>query len=156
MNHDICVNNSREGPAPIPEFNAAGELPPGEHKATLDEIEVRFGKANARRRILMSGLRRALDNMAAANVRTIWVDGSFITNKTTPNDIDCVWDAQPGVDYTVFDPVFLGTRDEMKVKYGLEFFPNVIEGGSGKPFPVYFQTNRLLEPKGIVVVKYGA
>jgi len=141
---------------PLPDFNEAGELPPGEHEATLDEIEQRFGRANARRRRLMDGLRRAAANLADAKVRKIWVDGSFITNKATPNDIDGVWDSRPGVDYAVLDPVFLGTRAEMKEKYGLDFFPNVIEAGSGKPFPAFFQTNSLLEPKGIVVVKLGA
>ncbi|MFQ5565548.1 MAG: hypothetical protein ACE5EU_04215 [Paracoccaceae bacterium] len=142
---------------PIPEFNELGELPPGEHEATLDEIEQRFGSANAVRRRLMGGLRRAAANLAAAGVRKIWVDGSFITSKAHPNDIDGVWDSRSQVNYDLIDPVFgEPTTARMKEKFGLDFYENVIEAGSGKPFPYFFQTNRLDEPKGIVVVQLGA
>lgn len=157
MNHDRYVNIRKENPVPIPEFNKAGELPPGEHEATLDDIEERFGKANPQRRQLMAGLGRAAANLFGANVRKIWVDGSFVTAKAKPNDIDGVWDAQPWVNYALIDPVFRDhTTARMKAKYGLDFYQNAIEAGSGKPFPYFFQTNRFDEPKGIVVVHHGA
>lgn len=141
---------------PIPNFNEAGELPPGEHEATLGEIAERFGKSNPQRRKLMAGLRKAARNLFGANVRNIWVDGSFVTNKAHPNDIDGVWDSQPWVNYDLVDPVFGDlTTARMKEKYGLDFYQNVIEAGSGKPFPYFFQTNRFDEPKGIVLVQHG-
>lgn len=44
----------------------------------------------------------------------------------------------------------------MKNKYGLDFFiANIIEAGSGLPFPKFFQVNREGEPKGILVVTLG-
>ena len=47
----------------------------------------------------------------------------------------------------------IGERLAMKDKYGLDFFSDVIEGGSGLPFPAFFQINREGEPKGILVVR---
>lgn len=44
----------------------------------------------------------------------------------------------------------------MKDKYGLDFFiANIIEMGSGLPFPQFFQVNRDGDPKGIIVVRFG-
>jgi hypothetical protein len=35
------------------------------------------------------------------------------------------------------------------------FIANIIEAGSGLPFPQFFQKNRDGDPKGIIVVKLG-
>lgn len=140
----------------IPTLNEKGELPPGDYNASLDEIDARFGRANKRRRELMRGLRAATANLAKTGVRKIWVDGSFVTDKEYPNDIDGVWETHEQIDLTVLDPVFLGKRVAMKKKYGLDFFPDVIEAGSGLPFPAFFQINRDGEPKGILIVIVGA
>ena len=141
----------------IPPLQSNGELPPGEHSASLDEIEVRFGQGNDQRKKLMRGLRDASDNFCQAGVRTIWVNGSFVTSKKKPNDIDGCWEYTNAVDTSILDDVFLShTRQDAKIKYGLDFFiSNVIEAGSGLPFPRFFQVNRDGEPKGIIVVHFG-
>ncbi len=136
----------------IPNFNGNGELPTGEYLVTLDEIEARFGSANEVRRKLMQGLKAAVANLSQANVRKLWIDGSFVTDKQFPNDIDGVWEVNEYIDLEVVDPIFLGDRQGMKDKYGLDFFQDVIEAGSGLPFPKFFQTNRDGESKGILVV----
>lgn len=139
----------------IPALNDNGELPPGEYDATLDEIETQFGNANQRRRTLMKGLRTAAVSLALAGVRKIWIDGSFVTDRTNPNDIDGVWETHGQIDLSVLDPVFLGKRSTMKEKYGLDFFPDVVETGTGLPFPTFFRINREGELKGILVVRLG-
>ena len=140
----------------IPALQANGELPPGEHEASLDEVEAVYGSSNDCRRLLMRGLRKAANNFGRSGVRTLWINGSFITDKEEPNDIDGCWEYIPVVDSEKLDPVFLGTREEMKDKYGLDFFiANIIEMGSGLPFPQFFQVNRDGDPKGIIVVKLG-
>lgn len=139
----------------IPLLNDAGELPDGEYDVSLDEVENRFGCATAQRRRLMQGLRAAAANFSKANVRKLWIDGSFVTNKEHPNDIDGAWETNDQIDLVVLDPVFLGSRAAMKDQYGLDFFPDVIEAGSGLPFPVFFRTNRENKPKGILVVRLG-
>ena len=103
----------------------------------------------------MQGLRSAATNLSKAHVRKLWIDGSFVIDKENPNDIDGVWETNSQIDLNVLDPVFLGNRDAMKEKYGVDFFPDVIEAGSGLPFPVFFRTNRDKEPKGILVVRLG-
>jgi len=60
------------------------------------------------------------------------------------------------VNTKILDPVFLRTRKAMKAKYGLDFFiANIIEAGSGLPFPKFFQVNRNGDPKGIIVLPLG-
>lgn len=133
-----------------------GELPVGEHLASLQEIEQIYGSSSERRKGLMKGLYRATDNLEAAGVQTIWIDGSFVTSKKEPNDIDGCWEYTPSVDINMLDPIFLGDRAGMKKEYGLDFFiANYIEAKSGLPFPKFFQKNRDGSPKGIIVVKLG-
>jgi len=140
----------------IPKLQDNSELPEGEHLASLDEIEAVYGSFTGRRKELMKGLRDASTNLEAAGVRTIWINGSFVTDKKEPNDIDGCWEYTQQVDISILDPVFLGNRGEMKRKYGLDFFiANIIEADTGLPFPKFFQKNRDGDPKGIIVVKLG-
>jgi len=138
----------------IPALQENGELPPGEHQATLGEVEVVYGSSTDCRKLLMRGLHEAADNFELSHVRALWINGSFITDKDEPNDIDGCWEYTPSVNIEELDPVFLGPRKIMKDKYGLDFFiSNIIEVGSGLPFPKFFQVNRYGDPKGIIVVK---
>ncbi|MCF6323874.1 MAG: hypothetical protein L3J89_06055 [Gammaproteobacteria bacterium] len=140
----------------IPALQTNGELPPGEHQASLAEVEAMYGSSTDRRKLLMRGLREAASNFEMSGVRTLWIDGSFITDKEAPNDIDGCWEYTSAVDTEKLDRVFLGSRAEMKLKYGLDFFiANIVEAGSGLPFPKFFQVNRDGDPKGIIVVKLG-
>jgi len=139
----------------IPKF-ITYELLPGEHLASLDEIEAAFGQSTHQRRKLMKGLRAAASNFEQADVKKLWINGSFITRKLDPNDIDGCWEYTSSVNTSILDPVFLRTRKEMKAKYGLDFFiASIIEAGSGLPFPKFFQVNRNGDPKGIVVIQLG-
>ncbi|KAB8040849.1 hypothetical protein GCL60_02670 [Silvanigrella paludirubra] len=141
----------------IPEFDKNGELPPGEHIATLEQINNRFGTSNPRREALISGLKTAIENFKLAGIKRIWIDGSFVTSKFEPNDIDGCWRYDEKVNLDILDPVFLQkSRFPMKAKYGLEFFPAAFtEGDSGLPFPRFFQLNREGDSKGILVVNLG-
>jgi hypothetical protein len=73
----------------IPEFNDDGYLPPGIHPATLDEIAARFGQENELRQAQMQSLRWLVDLARRAGVQRIIVNGSFVTEKYEPNDVDC-------------------------------------------------------------------
>ncbi len=140
---------------PIPKLSTY-ELPPGEHLASLDEIETTFGQSTHQRQKLMTGLRTAASNFEQAGVTKLWIDGSFVTRKLNPNDIDGCWEYTSKVNTKLLDPVFLRTRKEMKAKYGLDFLiAGIVETGSGLPFPKYFQINRNGDPKGIIVIQSG-
>lgn len=137
----------------IPAFKKNGELPVGEHQASLSEIENRFGKSTEKRKNLMKKLKSAAKNLKSAGVKRIWIDGSFVTDKPEPSDIDGCWDTA-AVDPKKLDPVFLKSRVAIKQKYDLDFFmSHIIEADSGLPFPQFFQKNDGGDPKGIVVVK---
>ena len=140
----------------IPAPNALGELPPGIHTATLEEVEAVFAKT-PRRRTLCDGLRRAVQNLKAAGVRRVFIDGSFVTTKANPNDVDGCWEWNEDVNLDLLDPVFLDfsrQRQAMKEKYSVDFFlANWVEAGSGLTFLDFFQLNRSDEPKGIVMLK---
>jgi len=74
----------------IPNFRDDGYLPEGLHIATDAEVTFRFGSSSARRRRLILRLRRWLELCRATHARRFLADGSFVTAKEEPNDIDAV------------------------------------------------------------------
>lgn len=66
-----------------------GLLPPGSDDATFDEVEAVFGATYKRRKIL-AGLRWVVERLRAEGVIDIYVDGSFVTDKERPGDVDVV------------------------------------------------------------------
>jgi hypothetical protein len=73
----------------IPGFDDNGYLPPGIHKATLEEIAERFGQESAVRKAEMRSLGWLVDVAKRAGVLRIIVNGSFVTDELEPNDVDC-------------------------------------------------------------------
>ena len=129
---------------------------PGIHSLTLDEIENLF-VFNEHRKKLFQGLKKALENLVSAGVQDVYIDGSFISEKEVPNDIDGCWLPNPSTVSSKIDPVLLDfsySRKKMKEKYGVDFFPaNCIEGPSGEPFLKFFQMDRDGKPKGIIKIE---
>jgi hypothetical protein len=74
----------------IPAFRSDGYLPEGLHIATEAEITFRFGSSNARRRRLAVRLRRWIELARQTQARRLLIDGSFVTSKTEPDDVDAV------------------------------------------------------------------
>ena len=143
----------------IPGFDAAGNLPPGAHRVTLREIEERF-TWNRRRKRLFRGLAEASENLSSAGVRKIWVNGSFITSKNEPEDIDGCWEYKQSVDVNKLDTVFLDInppRKAMKDKYGVDFLISTVTltDAKGKNVLDFFQVDRNGNRKGILVVEIG-
>ena len=74
----------------IPEFRDDGYLPDGVHLATEAEVTFRFGVSSARRRRLVLRLRRWIELSRQCGAIRLLIDGSFVTAKESPNDIDAV------------------------------------------------------------------
>lgn len=137
----------------IPPFQEGGNLPPGIHEATWEEIIARFG-GTAWRSELLAGLRDALENLRHAGCRRAYVDGSFATAEEAPGDFDACWEAA-GVDPDRLDPVlltFANARAAQKERFRGELFPaEAAADPHGTRFLDYFQRDKLTgEPKGIV------
>jgi hypothetical protein len=141
----------------LPPFDpVTGYLPPGEHIVDWEVVVDRFGWTPWRRR-LVDGLAESLALLAAAGCRRVWLNGSFVTAKEDPGDFDAVWDPE-GVDDDALDPIFgplgmLDGRRLQKERFGGEWFPNVVEGGSGLLFARFFQRDRDAAAKGIVEIQ---
>lgn len=142
----------------IPDFDEEGNLPPGIHGATWGDCVARFG-INPHRRRLLSGLERALRLLQAAGCHRVYLDGSFVTSKPTPSDIDVAWEPT-GVDVALLlrlDPVFGvfdAGRAAQKAKFLGEFFPSSLtESLTGRTFLDFFQINKDTgSQKGIVAL----
>ena len=74
----------------IPPFRADGYLPEGLYLAPEADVLFRFGTATRRRRRLALRLRRWIELARAVGGRRLLIDGSFITAKAEPNDVDAV------------------------------------------------------------------
>lgn len=140
---------------PIPELDpGTGNLPPGVHDASWEELVTAFG-SNDRRSALLRGLREALESLGRAGCERAYVDGSFVTAKDTPEDFDGCWEIV-GVDPELLDPELLqfdNHRAAQKARYGGELFPaDAAAEPGGTAFREFFQRDREGQPKGIVAL----
>jgi hypothetical protein len=111
---------------PIPGLDDAGLLPPGVHDCTLDEVRQRFGafQATDRRPKLYDKLQALVSEAWATGlVSDIIIDGSFVTAKPDPNDIDLILVLNTGHDFSAelrpFEYNVLSTRQARKI-YGFD------------------------------------
>ena len=74
----------------IPPFDTEGYLPAGVYLATEAEVTFRFGSATPRRRRLVLQLRRWVELARRVGAPRLLIDGSFVTVKENPNDVDAV------------------------------------------------------------------
>jgi hypothetical protein len=143
----------------IPRFEkTSGNLPAGTHEATWDEVAARYGYT-PHRRLLLAGLKGALDALRLAGCHRAYVDGSFVTAKREPGDFDVCWDVDD-VDPDLLDPVLLtfdNSRAAQKAKYHGEVFPaNAAADRSGTRYIQFLQRDkRTLQAKGIVALELG-
>lgn len=108
----------------IPQLLDSGLLPPGVHSCTLAEAEARFvpDGASEKRRALWESLRAFLAWITPMQCfEAIYLDGSFITDKVEPSDIDCILE----VSLTApFPPEGFQALDQPRVKaqFGLDVY----------------------------------
>ena len=142
----------------VPAFDADGNLPPGIHACSWNELVARFG-GDPYRRPLLQGLKAALLALRIAGAGSAYIDGSFVTAKARPGDFDACWDAA-GVNPALLDPVLLqfdNQRAAQKIKYGGELFPaNFKATPAGTRFIDFFQIDKDSgSPKGILAIDLG-
>ena len=111
---------------PIPSLDEHGLLPPGIHDCTLAEIRQTFGGNSHRRELfqhfaecLKIEIRPSFDN-------PIYVDGSFITDKDQPDDIDIVLDLRNTCDGRKWKGLMFMSehQDRLLEEYRVHFWVN--------------------------------
>lgn len=130
-------------------------LPPGIHTASLTEVQLRFA-TNPHRQRLFDGFRKGVFALRKARCIEIFLDGSFITDKSHPGDFDACWNPT-GVDESILDPVLIDARPpraNQKAKYFGEFLPSSASGDRTSSIVEYFQQDRHTgKPKGIIRIE---
>jgi|SRR6266403_5838069 len=81
----------------LPPFDDFGNLPAGIHSCTIEEMVSRFGSGSEERETEINELLHFIDAAKKAGVRRLMVNGSFVTGRLAPNDVDVV--ILPGPDY---------------------------------------------------------
>jgi hypothetical protein len=127
-----------------PHLQRAATLPPGIWAMSWADFWTRYGY-NSRRANLLSGLMFALKLLVRSNCQTIYIGGSFITNKERPNDIDGCFDGM-GIDNSALDPIFQDI-DEQHARFGCELRMDFMSAFQG-----FLQKNRDGEAIGIVEI----
>lgn len=131
----------------LPPFDELGNLPPGIHRCPVDELAARFGTGSPERETEISELMQFIDAARAAGVRRLMVNGSFVTGKLAPNDVDVVF--LPGAEY--FHQSQRLDADELVWP-----FLQIIVAADDADFEAWatrqFGTDRERRPKGVVEV----
>jgi len=137
----------------IPAFGPDGHLPAGVWPSTLIEVEKKYSY-NVFRKELFKKLLFLIQDLKIIQCNRIYIDGSFITTKLKPNDIDVCWEEGTGSNYTLEELWFPALFDPaiFKMIYGLDVFPaRYMESNSRLLFIDFFQRIKYTDiPKGII------
>lgn len=130
----------------IPPLNEHGYLPPGVHRTTLDEVIARFGVGNDQRVAQGQSLIWLVPLCRAAGIVKLLINGSFVTDRGEPNDVDCILLQGPRYSAT--------TAEAAALKQGLPYLEiKIVAAGDYDTFStIIFATDRDMIPKGVVEV----
>jgi hypothetical protein len=74
----------------LPPFDESGNLPRGVHRASIEEVVSRFGHGSPEREVEARELVQLVAWARRRGVRRLIINGSFVTDKREPNDVDVV------------------------------------------------------------------
>ena len=118
----------------IPPFNQDGFLPEGIYDCTMEEAAERFGafQTSDRRPQLRAKLIEFLgEARASAFVEAVLIDGSFVTSKPDPNDIDIVLVVAANYDFAKdLPPALYNLLAQHRVRTRFGFDIVVVKNGS--------------------------
>ena len=116
---------------PIPQFDERGLLPAGAHVCTLNEFKAWAGSIpNAEHRLMLVEKFEKFLNDIVRPIAPGWplvIDGSFVTDKELPNDIDFALDLTDCSDPVVLGGAFfaiLRGNSQNKVTYSVDWYVN--------------------------------
>ena len=131
----------------LPPLDDYGNLPPGIHVCSVEELVARFGTGSEERETETSELLQFIEAARKAGVSRLLVNGSFVTGKLAPNDVDVV--VLPGPGY----PKQAQPLDNDELVWP---FLQVLVAADNADFEAWatrqFATDRRKRPKGVVEV----
>jgi len=127
-------------------------LPKGKYPATVNEIKERFGKMSAHRGQLFENFLMVIElvRKVRKTVDSFFLDGSFITAKEHPEDIDCILIIKDGFDLDLEEALQLHNAKELFNCHML-----IAEAGdevSIKEYINFFSHDSDKNPKGLLEV----
>jgi len=143
----------------LPDFNAAGDLPPGVYKATLDRVIARFGVGRRQRELVTHRLVHICElAQRTGHLQRLIIFGSYVTDKPVPNDVDVILVMDdtfrlkecPAETRGLFDHAIAQAR------YGASIFwirPGLLIGENLESFVAHWQLKRDGSLRGIVEVE---
>lgn len=145
----------------IPALDQNGLLPVGVHDCTLDELKARFGsfQISDRRPQLFARLEAFLSEARATGlVVSLLVDGSFVTSKPEPNDIDLILVVVPNHSFAAdLSPLEYSVLSKRRVhrRYGFDLLVACDDSDEYRRYVRFFQQIRFApeRAKGILRLK---
>ncbi len=137
----------------IPDFDANGNLPPGTHTAQIDEVLNRFSAPGYGARLRLSEKLKDFFELARKFAVAIYLDGSYITTKLSPNDIDIALVLPTDFDTTSMDASrLISIRRNVKE---LDVFPFNLRSDENRLHRhlEFWSKDRNGNPKGIIQVE---
>jgi hypothetical protein len=131
----------------LPAFDDAGNLPSRIHVCSVEELVARFGTGSDERDAQISELLHFIEAAKAAGVRRLLANGSFVTGRLAPNDVDVVF--LPG-------PKYPAQGQKLDADELVWPFLQIIVAADQVDFEAWahqqFATDRRRRPKGVVEV----
>jgi hypothetical protein len=75
-----------------------------------------------RRRQIFTGLKHVVEQLEANGVETIWIGGSFVTDKERPGDVDVVYVPPPGSDPSGWGLLSPSRRKDLKAVWRVDLW----------------------------------
>jgi hypothetical protein len=119
----------------IPTFNENGWLSEGVHDCSLEEAAARFGafQVSDRRQRLWEKFIEFIGEAKAVGglIEALLIDGSFVTSKPNPNDIDLIVVVSAGCDFAMdLQPTQYNLLSQRRVRQRFGFDIVVVRQGS--------------------------
>jgi hypothetical protein len=131
---------------PLPPLRLDGTLPPGVHVATVAEVFATFPAMTAQRQALDQALAYCVATVKRLRLADeIVLDGSYITSKPDPGDIDMVV-LTPGVYQLTGERLYAAAGIDLAA-LDVQF---THEASDFQGWVAFFSTGRNLAPKGVV------
>jgi hypothetical protein len=142
----------------IPDFTHSGFLPEGTHIATMDEIKQRFAlfdRSDRRIRLFERLEQLVAEARASGIVRHILLGGSFIANKSEPNDFDCILVIAPEIiERTLLPREYnLVSRHVARRLYGGDVVPVLNGSAAHAEYLEFFQHARDGQRVGVLEIE---